>query len=372
MIAVSQNGDPTGNFVLYAIDVSNDADFPPKLDCPCLGDQPLIGADANGFYVSTNAFGARYFGGAQVYAFSKSALANHASSITYALFNHLSDYLPDIEFSFSIQPSFTPPGDPGEPGTEYFVQAMRATTLEQRIAVWSLGNTAALDTDFDLVLDLAVLPSQTYAYPVPAAQKAGPTPLAERAATQDFAYAANEQLLDGNDHRMQQVMFARGKLWTAVGTALVSPGSPVRDGAAWFVVEVKNPSTGLQARIASQGYVAGPDSSHLIYPALAVNQHGRATMVFTLTGPQFYPSAAYWNFGGRSIHLLEDGVLPQDGFSAYYYARPRWGDYSAAAVGSDGSIWMATELIPPGPRKNAANWGTFVGRVGDDDHHDDD
>jgi hypothetical protein len=55
--------------------------------------------------------------------------------------------------------------------------------------------------------------------------------------------------LDGNDHRLQQVMFAGGKLWTSVGTALTNSGSPVRDGAAWFVIDVKNPSTGLQTAI---------------------------------------------------------------------------------------------------------------------------
>ncbi|GAC1604418.1 MAG: hypothetical protein NVS4B10_17420 [Myxococcales bacterium] len=85
-------------------------------------------------------------------------------------------------------------------------------------------------------------------------------------------------------------------------------------------------------------------------------------MVFTLTGPQFYPSAAYWSFGSPSITMLQDGAERQDGFSAYYYARPRWGDYSAAAVGSDGT-WMSTEMSPGGPRKVYANWGTFIGKT---------
>ena len=41
--------------------------------CPCLGDQPLIGADANGFYVTTNEFPILEdgFNGAQVYAMCK-------------------------------------------------------------------------------------------------------------------------------------------------------------------------------------------------------------------------------------------------------------------------------------------------------------
>jgi hypothetical protein len=364
LVAVSTTGIPTGSFVVYALDTTNDGSDFLTGDCPCLGDQPLLGADANGLYLSSNAFGQQSFEGAQLYMLSKSALVNLAAFPPVVHIDQLSSFLPDVEFSFSVQPSFSPPTDPGEAGTEYFVQAMRALRLEQRIAVWALGNTAAIDTDpTQLTLQLAVIPSQVYARPVSASQKAGSTPLAERAARGGAPGPANEQNLDGNDHRMQQVMFAGGKLWTSVGTALTSPGSSVRDGAAWFVIDVKNPSSGLLATVSSQGYVAGPESSHLLYPAVGVTAHGRAVMAFTLTGEDFFPSAAYWSFGGESIHILSAGVLPQDGFSAYFFNRPRWGDYSAAAVSLDGTIWVATEMIPSGPRKTFANWGTFVARI---------
>jgi hypothetical protein len=368
LIAVSTTSNPTASFMVYSFDVTNDgSDFFPG-DCPCIGDQPLLGADASGLYLSTNAFGQTSFQGAQLYMVSKSALAHLVASPPIVHIDQLSAVLPDVEFSFSIQPSFSPPMDPGEAGTEYFVQAMRALRLEQRITVWALGNTAAIDTDpSQLTLQFAVIPSQVYARPVSASQKASSTPLAERAARGGAPGPANEQNLDGNDHRLQQVMFAGGKLWTSVGTALTNPGSPVRDGAAWFVIDVKNPSTGLQTAISSQGYVAGPEHSHLLYPAVGVTASGHAAMVFTLTGEDFFPSAAYWSFGGESIHILAKGVLPEDGFSAYFFNRPRWGDYSAAAVSLDSTIWMATEMIPGGPRKTFANWGTFIARVRTDE-----
>jgi len=368
LIAVSTTGIPTGSFVVYSLDTTNDGSDFLTGDCPCLGDQPLLGADANGLYLSTNAFGQQSFEGAQLYMLSKSALAHLAASPPIVHIDQLSAAL-GMEFAFSVQPSFSPPTDPGEAGTEYFVQAMGALRLEEHIAVWALGNTAAIDTNpSKLTLQLAVLPSQVYAYPVSASQKAGSTPLAERAARGGAPGPANEQNLDGNDVRMQQVMFAGGRLWTSVGTALTNPGSPVLDGAAWFVIDVKNPSTGLQAAISSQGYVAGPEHSHLLYPAVAVTAGGHAAMVFTLTGEDFFPSAAFWSFGGDSIHILSKGVLPQDGFSAYFFDRPRWGDYSAAAVSLDGTIWMATEMIPGGARKTFANWGTFIAgvRTGED------
>ena len=365
-IAVSQTGDPTGAFNLYDIDVTLDgSDFIPNAgDCPCLGDQPLIGADAAGFYISTNAFGVTSFEGAQVYVLSKAALAAGAPT-PVVHFDQLSFLLPGIEVSFSIQPSTTPPGAQFAANTEFLAQSMIASKRESQIAVWTVNNTSQIDTNPNLLtMSLALTPTQVYALPVPAEQKAGPTPLAEAVAIDDTAPgSANEQDLDGNDQRMQQLTYLNGQLWTTVGTASVDDGTPVRDAAAWFVINVSNSVGGPTANVAAQGYVAGPGSSHLIYPALAVNALGEAAMVFTLSGPQFFPSAAFWKFGAHSfIHMLFEGKAAQDGFSAYFFNQPRWGDYSAAAVGPDGSIWMATEMIPGGFRKRSANWGTFVGR----------
>jgi hypothetical protein len=365
-LAVSKSGDPTGGFTIYDINVTNDgSDFFPG-DCPCLGDQPLIGADANGFYISTNAFGSKSFQGAQLYVISKRALAANAPSFAAVHFDQLSYLMPDVEFSFSIQPATTPPSAKFAPDTEYLAQSMRALKLENRLAVWTINNTSAIDRDpSKLSVSMAVTPTEDYVQPVAARQKDGPTPRAEIAAIDDSNVGGEEQNLDGNDQRLTQLTYLNGQLWTAVGTALVGDGTPVRDGVAWLVLNVSNPASGPTASVAAQGYVAGPGNSHVLYPALGVNAAGEGAMVFTLTGSQFFPSAAFWKFGAHSLHMLADGAAPEDGFSAYLVGRPRWGDYSAAAVGPDGSIWMATEIIPGGPRKRSANWGTFIGR----NHH---
>ena len=233
-----------------------------------------------------------------------------------------------------------------------------------------MNNTSALDGDLSVSMSLAMTPSQVYVQPVPAQQKPGPTPLAAVAAINDLLFGGDEQSLDGNDQRMSQVMYLNGQLWTAVGTASTTDGSPVRDAVAWFVLNVSNGTGGPSASVASQGYIGGPDSSHLLYPAMAVNARGQAAMVFTLTGPQFFPSAAFWRFGMNAVHIMAEGSAPQDGFSAYAVGRPRWGDYSGAAVGQDGSIWMATEMIPGGIRKRSANWGTFIGRSQNNEQDD--
>ena len=46
---------------------------------------------------------------------------------------------------------------------------------------------------------------------------------------------------DSNDTRMQQVMYANGKLWGALDTALNPDGGPQRAGIAWYIV---NPNAG--------------------------------------------------------------------------------------------------------------------------------
>src|SRR5258708_18775027 len=51
---IAMTHDPTSTWTVLSNKTTNDGgQFGP---CPCFGDQPLIGADANGFYISTNAF----------------------------------------------------------------------------------------------------------------------------------------------------------------------------------------------------------------------------------------------------------------------------------------------------------------------------
>jgi hypothetical protein len=137
LIAVSQTGSPLGAWYLYALDTTNATNTPDHAGCPCYGDQPLIGADANGFYITTNEFPilGPGFNGAQIYAVSKSALENN-SAATVAVFGGL----PLAEgISYSVQPATTPPGGAFESangGTEYFMSALEFTGgLDNRIAV---------------------------------------------------------------------------------------------------------------------------------------------------------------------------------------------------------------------------------------------
>ncbi|HVE17856.1 MAG TPA: hypothetical protein VNB52_02170, partial [Ilumatobacteraceae bacterium] len=82
-VAVSQTANPTGLWNIYRVDVTNDGTNTGGVNPgPYLGDYPHIGADANGFYITTNAYPwcCNGFSGAQIYAFSKAQLAAGAST----------------------------------------------------------------------------------------------------------------------------------------------------------------------------------------------------------------------------------------------------------------------------------------------------
>ena len=441
-LAVSQTADPTGSWNIYRVDVTNDGTNSGGVNpCPCLGDYPHIGADANGFYITTNSYpwATNGFDGAQIYAFSKAQLAAGSSSVTmvhldtFGMVNAPSD-------AGSTQPGFTVwaaqspanqfNADNG--GTEFFLSSNAADEathpvagfggnyVSNQLVQWSLTNTSSLDTSSPaLALSNRIVKVETYAIP-PKQQQPGSGALAGIDAPQGFCINDTTTLLfngavgcwrllfnppapahnevvskpDSNDTRMQQVMYANGKLWAALDTAINPDGGAQRAGIAWFIV---NPGSG---KVAMQGYL-GAAGYDFTYPAIGVTQSGRGVMAFTATGDSTNPSAAYAPIdavaGVTSWDIVPggQGAAVDDGFTSYKSQvgsppRTRWGDYGAAAVDGN-SVWIASEYIAhacsytawggpffaggsgdnllgtcagvshgPGPRAALGNWSTFI------------
>lgn len=391
-IAVSQTSDPTGLWNIYRVDVTNDGTNTGGVNPgPYLGDYPHIGADANGFYITTNAYPwcCNGFAGAQIYAFSKAQLAAGAASVTMV---HLdtSGMVNVASDAGSTQPGFTvwPAQSPASQfatsngGTEYFLSSNAADEATHPVAGtggsytssqlvgWTLSNTSSLNTASpSLALSNKVLSVNPYAIPPKQTQPGSGT-----AATTDTPQGncINDtttvtirgngcwQLLvrgpgsevisrpDSNDTRMQQVTYANGKLWGALDTALNPDGGPQRAGIAWYIV---NPSAG---KVALQGYL-GATGYDFTYPAIGVTSNGRGVMAFTASGDTLNPSAAYASMDGLvgagtwNVVPGGQGAAPDDGFTSYKAQvgdppRTRWGDYGAAAV--DGSsVWIASEYV---------------------------
>jgi len=264
-LAVSTSQDPFALFNIYAIDITDDGSrgTPAHPGCPCFGDQPLIGADKYGFYVSTNEFSlfGSSFNGANIYALSKERLALGALP-TPILFSGL----PLAEaVAYSVQPAFSLcfQNEPAS-GTEYFLSALDFFgTLDDRIAVWAMLDTKSL---FSLhptpTLTHKIITSEVYGQPPPARQKPGPYPLG-------MALCDPLEYLDSNDDRMNQVVFEDGKLWSGVNTIVGGySNQAARVGISYFVVDPSVSGGVLTANIKKQGYVAAPGLDSVLFPAM--------------------------------------------------------------------------------------------------------
>ncbi len=421
-IAVSQTANPTGGWNIYRVDVTNDGTNAGGVNpCPCLGDYPHIGADSNGFYVTTNSYPwcCNGFDGAQIYAFSKAQLAAGAASVnmthidTFGAVNVPSD-------AGSTQPGFTvwPAQSPGTAsfdsnagGTEYFLSSNAAdeathpvsgaagARTSTQLVTWALTNTSSLNTASPaLSLSNRVLTVNQYAVP-PKQQQPGSGSLATTDTPQGFCINDTTTLLfngqtgcwrllfgaepahnevisrpDSNDTRMQQVDYANGKLWGALDTALNPNGGAQRAGIGYYIVKPDLSTGSLTAKVALQGYV-GVTGADLTYPAIGVTSSGRGVITFTYTGDTTNPSAAFapidasvgagpWSFAGPG----GQGAAQDDGFTSYKSQvnplRTRWGDYGAAAVDGN-SVWIASEYIAHACTYTTWGGPFFFGGTGD-------
>ena len=426
-IAVSQSSDPTGGWNLYDFQVADDGTFgtPVHKDCPCVGDYPHVGIDANGYYVTTNEYPwfTNGFNGAQLYAISKKALTSGAIGLKVLHYDELNAA---GNPGFTVWPANTNAADyvTSNAGTEYFLSSMATPEAnnpngrDNRIAVWSLTNTSKLYGDGIPSLSNSVVETETYAIPPLADQKAVPlenlpllsclkdfTPReqfgglscsqavdgvvnAEGHPLNDpFADVEAEGQIDSNDSRMQQVWINHGLVIGSLDTTVKVDGNETA-GVAWFAFD----PSGSAAKVVSQGYL-GVGNNNLVYPALATLSNGTGVMAFTLVGPDYFPSAAYASVQVSStgmtvgsVQLAAAGVGAQDGATEYHVfspfdsgiPRPRWGDYGAA-VTDGSSLWFASEYIgqactyqqylasglvcPDASRSALLNWDTRISQL---------
>ncbi len=372
VLAVSLTSDPRGAYYVYSIDTTDDGlgGTPANPGCttalPCFGDQPTLGADKNGIYLTTNEFGVytNVFNGAQIYAISKAAL-EAGTATTLVHFGNL----PLAEgISYSVQPASSPDLSEEEgSGTEYFLSALDFfNTNDNRIAVWALTNTSSLGrTNPAVTLMNTVVSSEVYGLPPNPTQKAGPYPLGQ-------SLGEPEETIDSGDDRMQNVVFASGHLWGGL-TTVVSDGTNVNAGIAYFDVKPNLGKKGLTAAVQGQGYISINGNS-VIYPGIGVTSDGAAAAAFTVVGPSYFPSAAYARINpshALGVVIVAPGTAPQDDFSGYPEfggaGAARWGDY-AWGVANGESLWLATEYIPGGidAVNYYTNFGTYVYSINPD------
>jgi len=428
--AVSETSDPKGKWDRYKLAVQNDGtEGTPNHHCDpavdpqdemtnpaaCIGDFPHIGSDKYGVYITTNEYsffgdgsnGGFAYTGAQIYAFSKSQLVAHAANPTMVSFEN--PFLGPFR-SFTVWPAISPAGQEelSNGGTEFFLSSTLGdgsetgnfAPTENRIGVWAITNTQSIDSAHPaLQLSNELIHAAKYSLPPEATQPDGPTPLRDCLNNTDLLgpgvgcwalfgldkQPAHSDLarLDSSDTRMNQVVYTNGRLFSALGTG-VRVGHSTRAGVLWLNVEPRLRDGVLKdAHTRDSGYVALADND-VTYPAVGVSPTGRVVMAASVTGDDHYPSASYTVISDKepTVHIISEGVGPQDGFTGYPAladgdGTARWGDYGAVAMDGD-TLWVASESIEQsctfeeylgtggtcgGTRTALANWGTWVSAI---------
>jgi hypothetical protein len=355
--AVSNTADPLGSYTIYSWNTTDTS----TTGCPCFGDYDNLGADANGLYVATDQFGitSNAYNGVVIYAISKALLETAPQS---GILPEVVGYrLTKDPFGqpYIVAPASTPPGGKFAPGTEYFIESNGNANSDHHLVVYAMHDTSdlTLTSSGPPAIYRTELSTEGYSFPPDAAQKAGPRPLGA-------AYQAKAGGIQTDFDAEMEPTYTNGQLYAQLTTGTASGTSAID----WFILKPHLSGSTLASSLVRQGRVAVKDTS-LMYPYTAINAKGLGYLLFSLSGKNNYPSPGYVTYGatGATGPVMEPihGAGPEDGFTCYAafvgpnYGGCRWGDYSQG-VYSDGRIYMAAEMVPPGYRDILTNWGTYI------------
>jgi len=349
-IAVSQTADPTGAYYIYTVNTTDGAD--PDGNGPRFLDYPKIGLDHNVVVVTGNEFTlpAENYSDAAIYVFSKSTLeAGPTGTITAAEVIRK----PFVTgFEFTLLPQMAPPGTAyltSNGGTLYLASSNAGFNTSCSLAVWALVGTSTPGTA--TLKGPAVVNTQCYNEPSQAViQQDG------------FRILSPLETIDPGDDRMggQNIVFTNSQLMCTLATEVTDSGGNQIMAAAWFVLHPTISGGTLAATLTTQGIIALDNQTSFLRPAIAFNTQLFGDVVGAQVGPNDFPSAAFVPFNGftpGSVVIARAGDEPLDEFEG---SPARYGDYSAAMVDSDNSIWMGTENVRDISRGSASNWNTYL------------
>jgi hypothetical protein len=377
-LAINLSGDATRPWSIFRINAGNAN----ATGCPCLPDYVQLGFDQHGIYLSTDQFSSDLstYVGARLTVISKSALLRYLQQGPPAQLPKIFTYELTAN-DYKLQPAVSyDPVTRTDAQQEYFLESLDPTgTGGNQLTVFAFTHEAALivgASPGNLVS--TTIDCQPFAMPLDPFTGLG------LAAIQKGYFGA--ATLD--DDGMLQVINAGGALWAVLNTAVafdVVDTDYFRGAAAWFKLTPSFSGGHVSATIAAQGYVAAP-FYYFGYPALMVNNTGRAAMVLsTFQADPNYPYAGltYPEVGvasGPSFNtftIVARSPMPDIGFTTVLYppddlggspdyiaSGGRWGDYSAATIDPAGSVvYLNAEWVPgPATRGSEANWGTFMAR----------
>ena len=309
-LAVSESADPTGAWIVYAIERGNR-----------LPDYPGIASSSDKIVLSSNDYvnGAAFFGPSLYIIDWANVLAGtnlFVRMLEYA--NTISTFRPAVMLSAAPNVPVIYQDDANNP--RYVEVTGNAHAVTPLVNIVDLGATYG-------IADFTTPPSpvQPGAIEISNAVDERPTDAVYRSG--QLWFAATGDSFDGVDH--WAIARHTRVLTTANGTALTG----------------------------ASDLLSGATGSHYFMPGVGINGNGSAFMVATLTDPtSIFPTTVVWA-------ALAGGTLSGYqvvGESTTAYTGTRWGDYVGVAAdpAGAGAVWIAHELV-----NDDGTWRTDVVRM---------
>jgi PKD repeat protein len=319
-IAVSQTGDPTGDWYAYSFQTASRRDF---FDYPHLG----VGDDA--IFMGANIFGRRGFKEGRVWAINKEDMYL-GNAPTVVSFGTGSDGTPQ-PVSLHGWNQGTWPND----GVHYILtdgQSFNGVSY----GVWSWenpfgGNNPGKEGEVDLNIATGIIAGS----PVDAPQSEGGN-------------------LQANDWRGQDAEYRDGDIWMSNAQSCNIGGGAVENCVRWAQIDPSGPS------VKSAG-VYGSSGEFRSFPDLAVDACGNMMMGYSKTSSSINPGV--YAVGRDHTGAVQTEITVKAGETAYvaFDGSPhRWGDYTEMTISPDGStFWYLGEYSKITGNSNG-NWGTWV------------
>ncbi|MBA3649148.1 MAG: fibronectin type III domain-containing protein [Chitinophagales bacterium] len=318
-IAVSQTGNPTGNWYTYSIDATgNTSDFL---------DYPQMGFNTNWIVLTGNDFLGTGGNAGKIYVFNRAGLySGTQGSVNTFTDNTVSLISPATTYDNSQTTEYMVADWNGNSGGNGYVKIFTITG-SATAPVYSAGNTIGVN--------------QPWSESTVGAKQLG-----------------SSNTIEDGDTRIHSCIYRSGSLWFCHSVFLPA-SSPTHTANDWWQVNPSNSTVTQFGRIEDTN-----GSTFYYYPSLDVNANGDMMIGYSMSGTSNYASAVYaYRASTDALNTLQSPVIYKAGVASYYKTfgsgRNRFGDYSGTAFDpSNNSFWTFQEWA-----NTSNNWATQIANV---------
>ena len=353
-IGVSQSGDPTGAYYLYAL--QHDPAYPNRF-----GDYPKFALWPDAYYLTMNEFtefSPEGFMGVRVYALDRASMINGGPTNAIGFTIDLGG----VGYSYSLVPASFRAGNAPPAGEHEFLLAVDATfpgvTLTQ-VHGWYFHVDFITPANSTLGLGIEHTPNAEIT--VNPFVQAWTDTSADTLVPQQ---GTSQKLDTVGDKIMTPVVYQNRNgtesLWAAQTTMLNYPDGPT--AVSWYQLDVTGGNFPVAA-VQQQEWTNGSDGLWRWMPSIAVDQNGNTAIGYSTSSPFMYAGIRY--AGRLAFDPLNDlgqgEAIMTNGSGAQLNPLARWGDYTMTTIDpADGiTFWHTNEYYQATTDRN---WSTRIGK----------